>query len=216
VGLTKRSGLLGAMMPLEYARRLNRTYGREKRDLYSQAVVQISSLADYEAVSRQLTEAGFALSGGVEVFRKVRGIVLGAWSVLAFLAAGALLLAFVGLFNAFNLMLHERRALIGLTRSLGATIGCVRVLLLSEALLIGALGGLLGCVAGGLLGFAINTNLEQLFPELLILPNAIFITGWEAWLLGFILPVGGALFTPLLIVRKATARPPSLLLGEAP
>ena len=214
VGLTKRSGLLGAMMPLEYTQRLNRAYSQDQRELFSQAVVEIRSIADYESVVQQLTADNFSLSGGVEVFRKVRGIIFGAWSVLVFLAASCLLLAFAGLFNAFSLMLHERQALIGLTRALGATQKCVRAMLLGEALIIGIVGGLFGCMVGGLLGWAINANLEQLFPDLLLLPKTIFITGWQTWLLGFTLPVGGALLTPLALVYRATSRAPSLLLGE--
>ncbi len=52
------------------------------------------------------------------------------------------------IFNAFNVAVNRRRRDIGTLRALGATPRQVQLLFLAEALVIGVVGGALGCLAG--------------------------------------------------------------------
>lgn len=52
------------------------------------------------------------------------------------------------IFNAFNVAVNRRRRDIGTLRALGATPRQVQILFLAEALLIGIIGGALGCLIG--------------------------------------------------------------------
>ncbi|WP_034516542.1 ABC transporter permease [Actinomadura rifamycini] len=72
------------------------------------------------------------------------GLLLGVGAV-------ALLVGGVGVANTMVISVLERRAEIGLRRSLGATRGQVRTQFLTESLLLSALGGLGGALIGGLI-----------------------------------------------------------------
>jgi putative ABC transport system permease protein len=77
----------------------------------------------------------------------LNGLLLG-------LGAVALLVGGIGVANTMVISVLERRAEIGLRRSLGATRGQIRFQFLAESLLLSALGGL----GGVLLGIAVTTG----------------------------------------------------------
>jgi putative ABC transport system permease protein len=111
--------------------------------------------------------AGFAeaATGGLD-------ILLG---IVYVLLALAIVIALLGIANTLSLAVHERRREIGLLRAVGQTRRQVRAVLRREAVIMSALGTLVGLVLGGFLGW--------------VLFGAISTTG------GFTVPVG-----PLLIV----------------
>jgi putative ABC transport system permease protein len=86
-----------------------------------------------------------ALAARQATDRAFTGLLLG-------LGAVALLVGGVGVANTMVISVLERRAEIGLRRSLGATRGQVRLQFVAEALLLSALGG----VGGVLLGIAVT------------------------------------------------------------
>lgn len=94
----------------------------------------------------QVSRPSDALAARQATDRAFTGLLLG-------LGAVALLVGGVGVANTMVISVLERRAEIGLRRSLGATRGQIRLQFLAESLLLSALGG----VGGVVLGVAVTT-----------------------------------------------------------
>ncbi|MEV6925840.1 ABC transporter permease [Dactylosporangium sp. NPDC051485] len=112
--------------------------------------------APYEvAVSRPSD----ALAAKLATERAFNGLLLG-------LGAVALLVGGVGVANTMVITVLERRAEIGLRRSLGATRGQIRLQFLTEAALLSTLGGLTGVVLGALVtaAYAISQSWPVALP----------------------------------------------------
>jgi putative ABC transport system permease protein len=100
-----------------------------------------------------------ALAAKLATERTFNGLLLG-------LGAVALLVGGVGITNTMVISVLERRAEIGLRRSLGATPGQIRLQFLTESLLLAVLGGLGGVIVGGLVttGYALSQGWPTVAP----------------------------------------------------
>ncbi len=123
--------------------------------------------------------------------------------LMTLLAAAALAAAGLAVMTAMTASVVERRAEIGLIKSIGADSRQVALIFLSEAALIGLAGGLLGYLAGlgltGLIGRQIFS--AAVTPQLLVLPLTVFL-GLSVALLGSALPVRRAMrLDPVILLR---------------
>ncbi len=98
--------------------------------------------------------------------------------VLAAFGTVALVVAALGMFNTLTVSLLERIREVGLLKALGMSRSDIRKLFLSEALVIGVGGGLLGIVFGLLVGFILNYAINALAQASGADPVTFFYTPW--------------------------------------
>lgn len=69
----------------------------------------------------------------------------------------ALVVSAIGMFNTMTVTLLERTGEIGIMRTLGASSNDIKILFVSESVIVGFLGGIVGILIGVSIGFTLNT-----------------------------------------------------------
>ncbi len=194
VGFSDKAVAVGVTLPLETVRAWNREFAEESESysaLYADLQVpeQVSALRSWleakgyhvqtakDGAARQASEAVNALTG---LFLAISVLILGLSALnLAFLLA---------------LMVHRRAPEIGLWRAMGATRGEMAVLVLLEAGIVGAAGGVLGSILGVLGGLGLERLLSSFAIGESFSPEALF--AFPPWI--FALTFGLVLSATLL------------------
>jgi putative ABC transport system permease protein len=123
---------------------------------YSRATVQVRDRSDLAPVEKAIREMGFDTRTMLSRFEEMRAFFVFLDVLLAAVGTVALVVAGLGIINTLLMSVLERYQEIGIYKAIGASDGDLVVLFLTEAGIIGLLGGL-----GGLaLGRAVSWILE--------------------------------------------------------
>lgn len=135
-------------------------------DSFSQIKVKVSNTAFLEPIRNRIIEMGFvvaALSDVVDQANKIFNILQ---IILAVFGVVALIVSAIGMFNTMTIALMERTQEVGIMKSLGAATKDIMSMFVTEAVLMGFLGGVVGLVVGFLGGEAFNLLLNLLASNL--------------------------------------------------
>lgn len=153
-GVTNDTAAIYAMMPLAT---LSSQVGVTS---YSKVQVRVSAsnfLADVQAA---IVGQGFVVSALSQTVDQANQIFSGVQALLAAFGGIALVVSAIGMFNTMTVTLLERTNEIGVMRTLGASPRDIQILFLSEAVVVGFLGGMTGMaigIGGGLIiNYALN------------------------------------------------------------
>lgn len=131
-------------------------------DSYSQFKVRVNGTGDLDVVRNKILDMGFAvaaLSDVVDQANKIFGILQ---IILAVFGVVALVVSAIGMFNTMTIALMERTQEVGIMKSLGATRWDIMYMFVTEAMIMGFLGGAVGLAVGILGGEAFNLLLNLL------------------------------------------------------
>jgi putative ABC transport system permease protein len=164
-----------------------------ERDGYDSLTVKAVSLNDALQIVELLEERGFR----VETLKTTLDIANRALSIMQTMLGSigglALFVAAIGIANTMIMSVYERTREIGILKAVGASPGNIRLLFVVEAALIGLLGGVVGVIAGWLLGLGLNEAFLIYFDymDVPMRGTFFFVTGWlVALALGFATVVG--------------------------
>ncbi len=131
-----------------------------KVDTFEQVQVRVADNEALDRVADAIIDEGydvFTLSETVEQATVIFQIIQG---VLAAFGGVALVVSAIGMFNTMTVTLLERTSEIGIMRTIGASPSDIKILFLSEAMIVGFLGGIVGILMGVGIGFGLNTVLN--------------------------------------------------------
>ena len=129
-------------------------------DSYERVQVRVVSDEFLEPVSNSIIEMGYDVYTLSETVEQARVIFQVVQIVLAAFGGVALTVSAIGMFNTMTVTLLERTSEIGIMRTIGASPSDIKILFLSEAIIVGFLGGISGIVMGVGIGFGLNTMLN--------------------------------------------------------
>jgi hypothetical protein len=146
VGFSDQAIPLGVTLPLGFVREVNaRLSSAQSADRFHSAILKLDSPASAPAVLAAVEGMGMAVSDlGA---RRAADMMVLLLALFGTVGAMVLSVAAVSVAHAFSVTVWSRRRELAVLRALGASRGHIRALFLSQAMLVGAVAGVLG---GGL------------------------------------------------------------------
>ena len=190
VGFSNKAINIGATMPIGYVKRLNAEYNKEEAgQQYHSIVIETSSNDAIASVAQHVEGMGFALSDKFENAQRASLLILLITLVFNLISVIILAVAAVNIMHTFLMIILERRQELGLMRALGATRGEIRVLVLSEATVLGLCGAVFGSIVGWLATVGVDRVFQTQVQDFPFKPETLF--SFEPWM--FAVCLGAAL-----------------------
>jgi putative ABC transport system permease protein len=127
---------------------------------YENVQVRASGSGVLSEVQAAIVKEGFVVTALSQTVQQANQIFSGVQIVLACFGGIALVVSAIGMFNTMTVTLLERTNEIGVMRTLGASPTDIKILFLSEAMVVGFLGGMTGMGIGIIGGLSINYALN--------------------------------------------------------
>ena len=139
-GIVNDDSALQAYLPRAYVESL---LGSDVQP-YTTAKVRVDNLDDVPAVADGVRRLGFRVDSVTDTVSQIKQIFKYVQWTLGVLGGIAIAVASIGMFNTLTISLLERTKEIGIMKALGVRRGDIRRLFLTEAVLMGLFGGILG------------------------------------------------------------------------
>jgi putative ABC transport system permease protein len=196
-GITKEEGVLNALVMLP---ELRNHVGVEE---YDRAQVRVEASEFLDVIEKKLIEQGFRVTALSKTVEQASKIFQGIQIVLAAFGGIALVVSAIGMFNTMTVTLLERTKEIGIMRMIGASPTDIKLLFVSESVLVGFLGGVSGIVIGVGIGVIINFVLNALATQ--FGGQSVSLFAFPMWFLSFIATFSAAVgyLTGIFPARRA-------------
>jgi len=128
---------------------------------YEKARVKIISNEFLDAAEAEILDKGFIVTALSKTVDQANKIFKGIQATLAIFGGIALMVSAIGMFNTMTVTLLERTKEIGIMRTMGGSPIIIKTLFLTESVIMGFLGGMVGMAIGVGGGLGVNFLLNS-------------------------------------------------------
>lgn len=154
IGVTNEENFIASIIPLsELASHVRITK-------YEKAQVRMTKSEFLDPMQAEILKKGYVVTALSKTVDQANKIFQGIQAILAVFGGIALTVSAIGMFNTMTVTLLERTGEIGVMRTLGASSGDIKILFISEAVIVGFLGGVMGILFGATIGFVLNSAMN--------------------------------------------------------
>ena len=151
-----------------------------EHDGYDRLRIKAASLNDAAQIVAELEEHGFEVESLRTILDYVNRAMVVLQTMLGSIGALALLVASIGIANTMVMAVYERTREIGILKAIGASPGDIRRLFVAESSFIGLVGGVAGSILGWLLGLGLNRLILAIlrWQEIPVRGTFFVVNGW--------------------------------------
>ncbi|MDO8507183.1 MAG: ABC transporter permease [bacterium] len=171
---------------------------------YSGAKVKTTSRENVDKIKVLIEHMGFKVSSIKDTIDQVNQFFGVFRMVLTGFGVIAVIVSCIGMFNTLTISLIEKTREIGIMKSLGTTKKDIKRIFISEALLIGMVGGVTGIAVSMILGEIFNASIYALANSTGNTPVKIFIFPPELLIVALVLSVLISFLTGAYPSRRAS------------
>lgn len=174
IGFSDKTTLVGITLPIEVVRKLNLDHDPSYQENYLRLYVETDAAENTGDVEKTIQGMGLDTTSAqqqIKTFEQnFRFINLG----LSMISITILIVAGLMIANTFFSVTSERKSEIGIFRALGATRRHIQMIFLTEAGMLGVLGGIIGIIVGLAGEFVMNIIAQKILPDVTSKPASIF------------------------------------------
>lgn len=213
-GVSERAILAGLTIPLDTARRLNQMLGGDA-ETYTEVALKLRSADAAIAVGRVASAMGFDLDE-----HERRTAEQASLAVLVVTSAMALLSALISILAAFNIsrslaaQVRVREKELAVYRAVGATRRDIRLLVFSEAFILGVVGAAVGIVGSLLVARVVDHFARRALAGIPMVPETFFSHSPLLILGGFALGITASVVGAVAPAMAASAVEPAAALAS--
>jgi putative ABC transport system permease protein len=213
VGVSDRGVLAGVTIPLDTAVRLNRAAGADA-STFTGVTLQARDPSEVPRLHEAVRAMGLEVDDQEQRMAQNAGAAVTlTTSALALLSLLICLLAAVNIAHALSAVVRARARDLGVLRAVGASRADVRLLVLTEAGVLGVVGGAAGTAIAVTLSFAVDWASGRYLPEFPFKPDTYFAFSPTVVLGGVLLGAVAALVGALGPARRAAGMDPARVLA---
>jgi putative ABC transport system permease protein len=170
---------------------------------YSSIKIKLNDQSQVGAVRKRVESLGFKTEHVEDTLNQINQVFSLLKVFLGILGFIAMIVALLGMFNTLTISLLERMREVGFLKVLGARSKDIFLLFITESILIGAFGGIVGVLIGLVLEFVVNATVSRFAESAGAFPITILYTPYYFAILMIVFSFAVGLLTGIYPARKA-------------